>query len=180
MKYSHRNAILSCLATLTLTACASMPQQEQLSWNPDTDFAARIPQHINTHGQKVVVVDPKIHTWGAYSPDGDLVRAGIATAGSARCEDAPRSCYTTVGTFHISSLGPEDCKSSKYPKPTGGGLMPYCMFFHGDMSLHGAPDHLLAEDNLSHGCVRMRIPDSEWMRNDFAEIGTKVVIKPYS
>lgn len=182
MKYSHIGQLLVCLLPVLLTACATggQPATRQLTWDPDTDFSTRVPQHIETGGEKVVMVDPRVHAWGAYDRHGDLVKAGIASAGSAKCEDEDRSCFTTVGTFHISSLGSPDCYSHIYPKPTGGGLMPYCMFFHGDMSLHGAPDYLLGEANLSHGCVRMRIQDSEWMRYNFAQIGTKVVVRPYS
>lgn len=187
MKCFHLNRILLCLMPFVLASCATQAPGpghgqpvRQLAWNPDSDFYSRLPQHIDTKGEKVIVVDPNVHAWGAYSSNGTLVRAGIASSGASWCEDVGRPCYTSVGTFRISSLGSVDCKSSIYPKPNGGGLMPYCMFFHGDMSLHGSPDHLLAEGNISHGCVRMRIQDSEWVRNYFAKVGTKVIVKPYA
>lgn len=174
---------LFLLMAFILTACATTSrtatgQPYSLHWNPSTDFAARMPSQIDTK-EKVIVVDPSIHTWGAYNSNGELIRAGIATSGDNWCDDTQRPCYTSIGSFRIRSLGGEGCKSSIYPKPNGGGLMPYCMFFHGSMSLHGSPDYLLAEDNVSHGCVRMRIEDAEWVRYNFASIGTKVIIKPY-
>lgn len=193
MKYSRLWPVsVFCWAIFTLTSCATTdsndydypcataaPQPAPLLWDPSCDYSARVPQQIETHGQKVVLVDPRAHAWGAYAPSGELVKAGIATAGGDWCEDVGRPCRTTVGTFRIRSLGSADCKSSVYPLPKGGGLMPYCMFFHGSESLHGTTDDLLAEDNLSHGCVRMRIQDAEWVRYEFASVGTKVVIKPY-
>ncbi|OGT57734.1 MAG: hypothetical protein A3F43_02350 [Gammaproteobacteria bacterium RIFCSPHIGHO2_12_FULL_42_10] len=135
---------------------------------------------IDTGGRRVIIVDPSNHVWGAYDRDGTLVKAGLATAGGHVCpDDNERSCTTDIGTYRINSLGDADCKSRIYPKPNGGGLMPYCMYFSGGMALHGSPDGAVVEDNISHGCVRMRISDAEWLRYNFAQIGTKVVVLPY-
>jgi len=147
------------------------------------DYASRLPEYTDTEGSKMVLVDPNQHVWGAYGADGHLIRAGIATAGSPVCPpDAVGEfdCRTNSGTFHITSMRGADCISKKYPEPKGGGLMPYCMYFNGGQALHGSPDNIVMEDNLSHGCVRMRIPDAEWLQNNFANIGTKVVVEPYS
>jgi lipoprotein-anchoring transpeptidase ErfK/SrfK len=137
---------------------------------------------MDTGNKRLVLVDPKVHAWGAYDTDGHLVRAGIATAGGTVCPpDADESnCRTGVGTFHITRIGGDDCYSKKYPKPNGGGLMPNCMFFNEGQALHGSPDNIVIEDNISHGCVRMRIPDAAWMVNNFASVGTKVIVLPYS
>jgi lipoprotein-anchoring transpeptidase ErfK/SrfK len=53
------------------------------------------------------------------------------------------------------------------------------MYFSGGEALHGSPDNTLVEDNISHGCVRLRIADAEWLRYNFVSVGTKVVVKPY-
>jgi L,D-transpeptidase ErfK/SrfK len=176
--------LISMLASLV--SCAHMPQDNTgrapSHYYPE-DYAARLPQTYNTNGKKMVLVDPKAHAWGAYDSDGKLVRGGIATAGGVQCppEDADEpSCKTGVGTFKITSLGDDGCYSKKYPRPNGGGLMPYCMFFNNGQALHGSPDNIVIEDNVSHGCVRMRIPDAEWMRYNFAQVGTKVVVLPYN
>ncbi len=144
-----------------------------------SDYSSRLPDHIDTGGKKVVVVDPSVHAWGAYGPDGSLIKAGIATAGGNWCPDINRPCRTSVGTFRINSLGDGQCVSRIYPKPHGGGLMPYCMYFSGGQALHGSPDGAVVEDNISHGCVRMRIVDAEWLRYNFASVGTKVIVRPY-
>ena len=159
---------------LLLAACASTSR----------DYASRLPQHVDSSGTKMVLVDPNVHAWGAYDSNGDLVRAGIATAGSAVCppdaDPGESDCRTGIGTFRISSIGGGDCYSHKYPRPNGGGLMPYCMQFHNGQALHGSPDDIVVENNISHGCVRMRIPDAEWMTTNFAQVGTKVVVVPYT
>ena len=144
----------------------------------DDGYASRIPQQVKP-GEKVVIVYPTVHTWGAYDRNGELVRAGIATAGNYWCDDIQRSCQTSIGTFRIYSLGDGGCFSTIYPLPEGGGLMPYCMYFHNGQALHGSPDETVVEDNISHGCVRLRIPDAEWLRYNFVSHGTKVIIKPY-
>ncbi len=140
------------------------------------NYASRLPKNI-APGERVIVVNPHTHVWGAYTESGKLVRAGLATAGARYCNDIGRSCRTKTGEFRIFSLGDSDCVSSLYPVGEGGAPMPYCMFFNGGQGLHGS-DHL-AEGNLSHGCVRISVNDAEWLRYHFAEKGTKVIIKPY-
>jgi len=169
---------------LLLASCASQLQSSDPSTPTryagnrfDVDYSQRLPKFLETGGKKTVLVDPNVHAWGAYDANGDLVRAGIATAGGAVCPpDANKaSCYTGMGTYRITGLGDETCISKKY----ANGLMPYCMYFNNGEALHGAPDNIVIEENVSHGCVRMRIPDAEWMRYHFAQIGTKVIVLPY-
>lgn len=143
---------------------------------PKVDYAARLPSHIST-SEKTILVDPNVHAWGAYDAQGKLVRAGIATAGANYCPDVKRACRTEIGTFRINSLGSASCKSTLYPIPNGGAPMPYCMFFNGNQGLHGS--YNAVESNVSHGCIRMYIPDAKWLRFNFADIGTKVIVMPY-
>lgn len=181
--------LLSCLVLTLLGACAHV-QTTEMARNPvydtsrfDTDYSSRLPATMETAGKKTILVDPNAHAWGAYAADGHLVRAGIATAGGTLCppdaDPNESTCRTGVGTFHVTSLGNGDCYSKKYPRPNGGGLMPFCMYFNNGEALHGSPDSIVVAENVSHGCVRMRIPDAEWMRYNFAQVGTKVVVLPY-
>ena len=136
-------------------------------------------------GEKVIVVNPRTHTFHAYDANGDLLRSGVATSGSSWCADIKRSCRTKVGTFRIFSLGGPGCKSSKYPVPRGGAPMPYCMFFNGGQGLHGS--HQVVKKNVSHGCVRVTVDNARWLRHHFVEgpnksnnyRGTKIIIKSY-
>lgn len=180
--------IPSWCSFLALSSCATdttpySRHQSVVTNDPrfNTNYAARLPEHMNTGGKKMILVNPNEHVWGAYSANGSLVRAGIATAGGASCPpDADEAdCRTGIGTFHITSMGDGECYSKMYPRPTGGGLMPYCMYFNNGQALHGSPDDIVIENNVSHGCVRMRIPDAEWMRYNFAQVGTKVVVEAY-
>lgn len=173
-------ALFFSATALSLTSCAAHMQVGSTSSSYDyTEYQSRLPPQIDTNGKKVVVVDPNVNAWGAYDADGQLIRGGIATAGGKWCDDINEPCQTTPGEYKITSLGDSECYSKKYPLPDGGGLMPYCMFFHNGMALHGSPDAAVVEQNISHGCVRMRIPDAEWLRYNFAQVGTKVVVLNY-
>lgn len=146
---------------------------------------ASFPPSIPPEGQKKIIVDPRIHKWAAYNEDGQLVKSGMATAGSNYCRDIRKPCRTEVGSFRIESLGEANCKSRTFPLPKGGAPMPYCMFFNGGQALHGS--NQVVNGNVSHGCVRLHVKDAKWIRYNFAEepnsnnegLGTIVIIKPY-
>lgn len=190
-KLSCLSACVLSLVALTLSSCANMnatngankSRTDYIERNSQSntygDYASRLPSHYDTNGRKVVLVDPNVHAWGAYGPSGSLEKAGLAVAGSDYCPDLGRRCHTKSGTFHVFSLGSASCKSSIFPMPHGGAPMPYCMFFNKNQALHGVHEGELAEANLSHGCVRMHIPDAEWLRFNFVNIGTTVVVRPY-
>lgn len=149
------------------------------------DFSP-FPRNIDPPDEKLIIVDPNIHAFGAYDADGTLVNWGPAAGGKDWCPDIQKGCRTKAGEFRIYSLGSSDCKSRKFPVPRGGAPMPFCMFFNGGQALHGSLGGLIAS-NQSHGCVRLFVPDAEWLRYDFVEgpresngyRGTKVVIMPY-
>jgi lipoprotein-anchoring transpeptidase ErfK/SrfK len=190
MKQFTKNVqlVALCVISVALTSCASTKYRAgfhgnqnvgYVGYSPSTNYGSRLPDRIDTAGNKVIYVDPNAHAWGAYDTDGTLVRAGLATAGGEWCDDIDKECKTDPGKYRIQSLGGPECVSRKYPVPKGGGLMPYCMPFNNGQALHGSPDNTVVEANLSHGCVRMRIPDAEWIRYNFASVGTKVVVEPY-
>jgi lipoprotein-anchoring transpeptidase ErfK/SrfK len=168
-----------CLFSFALSSCSTYQPRNSGGYQyyqpAPVNYSARLPANIKC-AEKTIVVDPHSHVWGAYE-EGELIKAGLATAGANWCPDIKRPCRTSVGSFRIHSLGGPGCKSSKYPLPHGGGPMPYCMFFNGGQSLHGS--HEVVEGNLSHGCVRLEMADVEWIRFNFANVGTKVVVKPY-
>ena len=170
---ANRNTTTHSYSSITPT---SEEELELASRQSRPDYALRLPSHINTH-EKTILIDPSVHAWGAYDSNGDLIRAGLATAGGNWCDDVGRACRTRAGTFRIYSLGSEGCKSSIYPLPNGGAPMPYCMFFNGNQGLHGSP--YTVEGNVSHGCVRITVNDAEWVRYQFARPGTKVIVRPY-
>lgn len=143
-----------------------------------TSYASSgLPLNISPPGEKLILVDPQLHAWGAYTPDGRLIRSGLASAGANWCRDMHSQCHTEVGSFRIRSLGSGGCKSPSFPLPKGGSPMPYCMYFTPAQALHGS--YHVVNGNISHGCVRMNVGDAKWLRFNFAEIGTLVVVKPY-
>ena len=170
------------LAALALSSCSSTTSYyptggESYAAGPPPDFAARMGSTIGIQ-EKVIVVDPSVHAWAAYE-NGTLVKAGQASSGADFCPDIGRACRTTVGSFRIQSLGSPDCVSRKFPIGRGGSPMPYCMYFTHGIALHGVPENEVGEGNFSHGCVRMHVSDAEWVRYEFANVGTKVIVKSY-
>ncbi|MBX3709227.1 MAG: L,D-transpeptidase [Gammaproteobacteria bacterium] len=157
-------------------------QAYEISGSPFATEGAPLPEYIENYGEKVIVVYPMDHLWGAYNQTGKLIRWGIATAGAEQCEDSENSCRTKTGSFRIYSLGNSSCVSNKY----AGSPMPYCMYFNGGQALHGSSD--IQFDNVSHGCVRVHVNDAKWLRYHFVEgpnitnhyRGTKIIVKPYS
>lgn len=170
-------SILSLLA-LGINGCAtsdSGEHYESTGYAYANNYRASMPSTVASK-EKMIVVDPNIHSWGAYNK-GQLVRSGMATAGASWCPDIGRPCKTRAGKFRIQSLGSASCKSTLYPLPRGGAPMPYCMFFNGNQGLHGSNE--VVAGNISHGCVRLNVGDASWIRHDFASVGTKVVVKSY-
>lgn len=155
---------------------------------PLSSMSAPLPDFLDPPpGEKLILVNPRVHAWGAYTADGELIRWGIASAGANWCEDIKRPCRTKTGSYRIYSLGDEDCYSTRFPLPDGGAPMPYCMYFNGNQALHGSPPNSVRRANISHGCVRMPVSDARWLRYEFVEgpdysnnyRGTLVVIQPY-
>jgi len=144
-------------------------------WMPSLVLA--LPRNINPPGEKMVLVDPREHAWGAYTADGTLVRSGRASAGADWCPDMGQECHTSVGSFRVQSLGGRNCVSPSFPIPRGGAPMPYCMYFTEYQALHGSNN--VRDANISHGCVRMHVADAAWLRFKFVELGTLVVIEGY-
>lgn len=138
---------------------------------------SNMPATISPLGEKAIIVNPKKHTWGAYTANGKLIRSGTATSGAKRCPEDDSSCRTAVGRFRIFRMGDSDCYSKQYPIPNGGAPMPYCMFFNGGQAIHGS--NAVYRQNASHGCVRVEPWEAEWIRYEFAQQGTLVIIQPY-
>ena len=135
------------------------------------------PKQINSSPTSQIIFDSSELAWGAYNPNGELVKWGPAAGGKDYCPDIHRSCKTVNGTFTVYRTKGEECVSSKFPVNKGGAPMPYCMFFHGGFALHGSPN--VPGYNASHGCVRLFTEDAEWLNEEFVDVGrTKVTVRP--
>jgi L,D-transpeptidase ErfK/SrfK len=132
------------------------------------------PQQVSPFGQRTIVVSTSKMAWGAYEANGSLVRWGPASSARGYCPDIGGGCHTVLGHFQIYNKEGEGCFSRKFPVGRGGAPMPYCMFFHGGYALHGSYE--VPGYNASHGCVRLLVPDAQWLNEDFTEIGTPVIV----
>lgn len=158
-----------------------VPEEEQMSPYalPGDKFYPQIPEERPATGSKVLVVDLNIPAWAAYDAEGHLVKEGQASGGRSFCPDIQQGCKTVVGTFKVFRKQGADCKSSRFPIETHGGApMPYCMHFYGGYALHGS--YSLPGYNASHGCVRLLPSSAKWLNENFVQIGTTVIVEPYT
>lgn len=150
-----------------------------MSMASDTRGSYAFPETRPATGKKVFIFDPKATAWAAYDANGNRIKTGSASGGKDYCEDIGRSCRTVTGTFRVYSKKGEECRSSIYPVEThGGAKMPYCMHFHGGYSIHAAYE--VPGYNASHGCVRVLPSAAKWLNENFIDVGTTVVVKPYN
>ncbi len=150
-----------------------------MSMDTDRKGSDYFPEKREATGRKVFVFDPKATAWAAYDAQGNRVETGSASGGKDFCEDVGRPCRTVTGTFRVYSKKGEECKSSLYPIEThGGARMPYCMHFSGGYSIHAAYE--VPNYNASHGCIRVLPSAAKWLNQNFMDVGTTVVVKPYN
>lgn len=143
------------------------------------------PLHIDDEEKvKQIIIDQEKLAWGAYDEQGDLINWGPLSSGSDKCSDnSSPSCRTMPGIFRVFSKENEKCKSDIFPVGKGGAKMPYCMFFHKGLALHGSDD--VPGYRASHGCVRIFNKDAKWLNTEFVELssernsflGTKVIVR---
>jgi lipoprotein-anchoring transpeptidase ErfK/SrfK len=175
--------LITCIA---LTGCSMMDDSSldhSTTTVNNTQAAApaqpayEFPSMREATGNKIVIVDPNNHAWGAYDASGFLVAQGAASTGRDYCPDLGTACKTPSGTFTVYRKQGAECKSTKFPIPEGGAPMPHCMFFNGGYALHGSD--YVPNYNASHGCVRLHPEDAAWLSQNFVTIGTKVQVLPY-
>ncbi|GAB4538977.1 MAG: hypothetical protein Fur002_03340 [Anaerolineales bacterium] len=99
-----------------------------------------------------------------YAYEGDtLVNSFVVSTGTWQTP-------TVTGTYSVwIKLRSAPMSGPGYYLPN----VPYIMYFYGSYGIHGTYWHNNFGTPMSHGCVNMSIPDSEWMYN-FASVGTVV------
>lgn len=177
-----RNTTIICLLLgTTLVASFGAEARNRSHYKDDNAHGSyqAFGGYVSATGNKTIIVDPNTHAWAAYEGDGQLVRWGRASLGKNYCPDIRRGCRTITGTFTIFSKKGAGCISSRFPVEThGGARMPFCMHFYKGYAIHGSND--VPNANASHGCVRVPVSDARWLNQEFAEYGTRVIIRPYN
>jgi len=146
---------------------AASPAQSFPAINPNQNPAQTAAFPPAPQPKKWIDVNLSTQTMTAYEGETPVFTALVS---------AGRQQYpTVVGTFEIY------VKFEKARMRGGTGAeaydlpdVPYVMYFHGDYGLHGTYWHNNFGTPMSHGCVNLSIPDSEWLFN-WASVGTKVV-----
>jgi hypothetical protein len=163
------------------------PAPEREAW-PDPEAQCQAPeltmserlallQNQKNPDRKLLIYDPKLLAFGAYDNDGRLLRWGPGVGGASYCADIGRSCRTKTGVTFIRHKRGRYARSNRYPLPNGGAPVPYFMEFWPQYGFHASAN--VPGRHASHGCVRLFFEDARWLNEEFAEIGTKVIVRPY-
>jgi lipoprotein-anchoring transpeptidase ErfK/SrfK len=142
--------------TPTYTATNTLPPTDTLI--PD---AYIIP---GAGGERWIDVDISSQSLTAYEGS-TPVRTFIVSTGTA-------AHPTVLGRYRIYvKLRYDDMSGPGYYLPN----VPYTMYFYQGYAIHGTYWHHNFGTPMSHGCINMSIPDSEWMFY-FSSVGTLVNI----
>jgi lipoprotein-anchoring transpeptidase ErfK/SrfK len=158
----------------TLTATATFTPEPTLTETPEVASTSiyqipaliptpEIPENVSGSERWIDVDLTKQRT---YAFEGDiLIRTFIVSTGT--------QYYPTVtGQYYIYvKYRYDDMSGPGYYLPD----VPYTMYFYKGYSLHGTYWHSNFGVPMSHGCVNLSIPDSEWLFN-WASVGTLVNI----
>lgn len=177
-----------------MSSCASHDQQDVI-----TDDAGNLhyttpllddkrgenafPKTWDVNHKKLFVFDPQRAAWAAYDANGNRVMTGSASGGMDFCKDINEPCRTVTGTYTVFNKKGPDCRSNEYPiakdgKVVGGAKMPWCMHFHDGFAIHAAYE--VPNYNTSHGCIRVLPGAAKWLNTQFIDVGTRVLVLPYS
>ncbi len=170
---------LALVVALPVLLGACVGQNGDIGFFPDLRYDP-LPRSVEATGKKTFLFDPNKMRWAAYDEEGGRVKFGRASGGVNACPEDGADCRTVVGEFKLERKGDGSCISKTYPvsKPGGGAPMAYCMFFHQGYAIHGSrgpvPDY-----HSSHGCIRVNVADAQWLNEDFMNVGSTVIVKPY-
>jgi len=147
-------------ATLTPTATFTPTPRPNVSWDYTLD-----PEELADEG-RWIDVDLSEQSVTAYE-GATPVQTFIVSTGV-------RAHPTVTGQFRVYvKLRSTPMAGPGYYLPG----VPYTMYFYEGYALHGTYWHNNFGTPMSHGCVNLRTPDSEWLFG-FASVGTLVNIHP--
>jgi lipoprotein-anchoring transpeptidase ErfK/SrfK len=127
---------------------------------PTSDAPANHPGG-DVHWIEVNLSEQRTYAWEGEN----LVKTFVVSTGTW-------ATPTVVGTFKIWNKTPIQTMSGPgYSLPN----VPNVMYFYEDYGFHGTYWHNNFGTPMSHGCVNLTIPDSEWLYN-WASYGTTVIV----
>ena len=164
---------LILLITLLLTACAPViieitpqpplgvirgqPEAEHTPVPADTQFLPDFYTHEYEIPEEVgdsIWVEVDLSEQALYVHEGERLVAGF------RISSGKPGMDTKTGLFRIYAMYPSfPMWGPDYHTPD----VPWTMFFHVDLAIHGAYWHNNFGTPVSHGCVNLAVNDAEWV-----------------
>ena len=150
--------------TQQVVQAAVVPINTQIAEATDapTTAANIVPSTTGSGGEHWIDVD--LSQQRVYAYEGDtVVNSFIVSTGTWQTP-------TVTGQYHVwIKLLSTPMSGPGYYLPG----VPYTMYFYKGYALHGTYWHNNFGTPMSHGCVNLSIPDSEWLYN-FSSVGTLV------
>ena len=131
---------------------------------PATQYVVPTPGPKGSGGTSGHWIDVDLTHQAVYAYDGNtLVNSFVVSTGTWQHP-------TVTGQYHVYiKYLFKDMTGPGYYLPN----VPYTMFFYQGYAIHGTYWHSNFGTPMSHGCVNLSIPDSEWVYN-WASVGTLV------
>ncbi|HEX8991766.1 MAG TPA: L,D-transpeptidase family protein [Anaerolineales bacterium] len=156
-------------------ASTGQPAQETPTAEPTLDgsltltYVDGVPtpaDSIPTTGGGQHWIDVNLTQQTLYAYEGDtVVNSFLVSTGTWLHPTVTGQYHVYVKLRYTDMIGPD------YYLPN----VPYTMYFYQSYGLHGTYWHHNFGTPMSHGCVNLSIPDSEWLYN-FSSVGTLVNI----
>lgn len=125
------------------------------------------PGPATANGEKWIDINLSSQTLTAFEGQTPVFRAIISTGAYP--------FPTVAGTYEIYvKYEKTDMSGGTGPDAYYVKDVPYVMYFHGGYGIHGTYWHDNFGMPMSHGCVNLTIPDSQWLYT-WAQVGTTVV-----
>ena len=140
------------------------------SWEPEPS-ARESREEVALTGEKWIDVDISDQVLTAYQGD-TVVRAFIVSTGSSRYPTVTGSFRTYSRTELQDMSGGSQAAGDYYYQPD----VPWVQYFFEGYALHGAYWHNSFGTPIGHGCVNMRVGDSQWLYEWTGVTGIRVEV----
>jgi lipoprotein-anchoring transpeptidase ErfK/SrfK len=122
-------------------------------------------------GEKWVEVDISDQRLYAYQGD-TLVREFVISSGSARYPTVTGSFRTYARFEEVDMSGGSEAAGDYYFQAD----VPWVQYFYDGYALHGAYWHNQFGTPIGHGCINMRVDESQWLYEWTAVAGIRVEV----
>jgi LysM repeat protein len=139
------------------------------SWEPPQ--TVRGPNGLELTGEKWIDIDISDQTLTAYQGD-TAIRYFSISSGSSRYPTVQGTFYTYSRTELQDMSGGSEAAGDYYYQPD----VPWVQYFFEGYAIHGAYWHNQFGTPIGHGCINMRVDESQWLYEWTGVTGIRVEV----